>query len=121
MRSMLCLIVLISYSAFFTAYLIGMKNPNIPLQTLKLLYYTNTLLMFCFTIYDLKTGFESQWHKDFNNICIAAIIINNVLMILVHFQVLDDKLTEILIFNGSVFATSLFVLISGGRHNEFND
>lgn len=119
MRSILCLFVILMYCSMFTIYLVDMKNPSMDINQLKVFYTAITLGMLIFFFADLKTGFESTWHRDFNTICILSVIINMALILLIRLQVLDDSLTEIIIFNGSVFVVSLGILISGARHGEF--
>lgn len=100
-------------------YYIDMKDATIPLQSLRLFYNGITLGMVLFFFIDLKIGFESWWHEQFNTICILTVMINYILIILIHAKVLDDSFKEVIIFNGSVFVTSIMILISGGRHNVF--
>lgn len=86
---------------------------------LKLFYNYLTLGMIVFFLIDLKTGFESIWHKQFNLIAILCVIINYIIIILNHHGLLCDSIGVFWIFNGSVFVTSLMILTSGIHHGIF--
>lgn len=76
--------------------------------------------MLLFYFIDLKIGIESWWHEQFNNICFLTVILNYVLIIFNHHEILTDPIDKFLCFNGSVIVTSIMILISGGRHHAFN-
>lgn len=121
MRSVRCIVVLIIYCVLFNLYLFQLVNPHVPMKQVKLLYNYLNIGMLLFYFIDLKTGFESGWHEQFNNICFLVVILNYVLIIFSHHGLLTEPVTMFLCFNGAVIATSLFLLISGGRHDVFND
>lgn len=121
MRSIVCIIAIMLYSVFFSLYIFQWTNPDVPMKQLKLWYNYINVGMLIFYWIDLKTGFESEWHKEFNAICFFAVILNYILVILNHHELLNDPVSKFWCYNGSLFVTSLFVLISGGRHNAFYD
>jgi hypothetical protein len=108
------------YCTLFSLYVLQLPNPDVPMKQLKLFYNYLNVGMLLFYFIDLKRGIESEWHQQFNDICFWVVIINYILIILNHHELLNDPITKFWCFNGSVIITSLMILISGGRHNEFN-
>lgn len=120
MRSIICIGVIMLYCTLFSLYIFQLTNPDVPLKQLKLFFNYLNVGMLLFYWIDLKTGFESEWHREFNSICFWVVIINYVLIIFNHHELLTDPIIKFWCFNGSVIVTSIVILISGGRHGTFN-
>jgi len=65
-------------------------------------------------------GITNYWQQEFNRILIAALLINQFLVILVFHGILDLNFKRYFyIFNGSTFVVSMLILFSGVRHGIF--
>lgn len=120
MRSIFCITIIMAYCVLFSLYVFQLTNPDVPMKQLKLFYNYLNVGMLLFYFIDLKTGFESEWHHQFNTICFMVVILNYVLIIFNHHGLLTDPINKFWCFNGSVIVTSIVILISGGRHGTFN-
>lgn len=89
------------------------------MKQIKLFYNYLNIGMLLFYFFDLKTGFESEWHKEFNSICFWTLIMNYILIILNHHELITDPITKFWWFNGSVVVVSLMILINGKRLKMF--
>lgn len=121
MRSIGCILVILIYISCFNLYLYELPRHNWAIEHCKIFYNAITVVMITFCLVDSRIGFESQWHSEFNLICSIVVIINFIIIILTHLTLISDPILYCWIFNGSVFVVSLMVLISGGRHHEFNE
>jgi len=89
------------------------------MKQLKLFYNYLNLSMLLFYYFDRKYGFESEWHKEFNSVCFWTLIINYILIILNHHQLLIDPISKFWFFNISVACTTLMILINGKQLKMF--
>lgn len=121
MRSIGCLAVLLVYCAIFDLCMIEIKLPYVAVETCKMVYCIASGLMVIFCLIDSRTGFESNWHSDFNMICYLALAINFFIMAFGYIGIISDSIHKLIISNSSIFVVSLFVLISGSRHRTFNN
>lgn len=121
MRSIGCILVLIAYCFAFSIYIYELPRHNWAPENVKIFYSATTVIMVLFCMIDARMGFESWWHRQFNLICNLALVFNFIFIILTHMQILSDPELTFFIFNGSVIAVSLMILISAKRHGEFNN
>lgn len=119
MRAVLTLFIVLLYCTLFSYYLIEMNDITIPMKGIKLLYNFITLGMVMYFFIDFKLGFTSYLHQQFNTVCICCVMINFIFIILTHAEILTNPIKMLWCFNGSVFATTAIVLISGLKHGTF--
>lgn len=120
MRSFICILVAAVYVALFNLYIYEFISPEWNLKQCKLFYNYLTLSMLIFCLWDMKTGFENEYHEQFNLISCGCLIINYILIILIHHTAIKD-FRLFIYFNGSVFVTSMIAFISGKRHGLFKN
>lgn len=119
MRSILTIAAIMLYCILFSLYILQIYNPDVPMKQLKLFYNYLNLGMLLFYYIDRRTGFESEWHREFNSICFWTLIVNYILIILNHHELLTDPITKFWFFNVAVAFTTLIVLINGNRLKMF--
>lgn len=119
MRSIITIGAIMFYCILFSLYILQIYNPDVPMKQLKLFYNYLNLGMLLFYYIDRETGFESEWHKEFNSICFWTLVINYILIILNHHQLLTDPITKFWFFNVAVVCTTLIILINGKRMKIF--
>jgi|GEM_PF-2977984 len=106
--------VLITYVALFNLYMYELDF--IPIKNSKLFYNYITFGMLLFALLDLKCGFVSFMHKQFNLICFICLLINYVIIILTHHTILRDCDPIFYSFNGAVMAVTIMIGSSIYRH-----
>ena len=119
MRSIVCIGAVMLYCVQYSLYLLQLYNPDVPMQQIKLFYNYLNIGMLLFYYIDQRTGFESEWHREFNAVCFWTLIINYILIILNHHELLTDPITKFWWFNGSVVIASIIILINGKRLKMF--
>lgn len=117
MRAAITLIALCLYVGAFNLYLYELTKVDI--RESKLFYNYTTAGMIAFFVIDLKTGFESFYHRQFNLACILAVIANFVLIILTHHLIITKPIPMFFTFNSIIFITNLIILTTLGRHGHF--
>lgn len=115
-RQALTIGILIVYLVLFNYYIYELTLPDMPIECKKLFYNYITLGMVVFTFADIKAGFVSYLHEQFNNICILSVVINFILIILTHHTILQNPIPMFFAFNGSVFAVTVMIGFSIIRH-----
>jgi hypothetical protein len=72
---------------------------------------------------DRLSGFTSPYHEQLNVLCYIALMINFLLCLLIVANVLNKNnwQTNLYVFNGSIFVTSLIILKSMAQHGYFKD
>lgn len=75
--------------------------------------------MIVFYVLDMKAGFETFLHEQFNFICILSVITNIVIIILTHHTILKTPIQTFLSFNLGILLISSIILITGSRHGYF--
>lgn len=118
-RTLLTIIALILYVVAFNYYLYELIRTDFSHRSKVLLYNYSTLSMLVFFVLDLKAGFESSIHEDFNFVCILSVIINFITIILTHLTIISNPLPTFLSFNIGILIATLMILISGARHGYF--
>jgi cytochrome c biogenesis factor len=114
LRLALTVIVVIIYVGLFNLYIYDLTK--IDIRASKLFYNYLTLSALIFFLLDIKSGFVSFIHKQFNLILILCVIINYVIIILTHHTILQNPKPMFWAFNGSVFAVTLIIGSSILRH-----
>ena len=118
MRTAITIFITFIYCASYSWFLV--YNGNMSVINLKL-WINGTFGLFTFFLYlDSQYKCVEQWHIQFHKIAFLTLIIN--FFLIVVFYVTDglSGLDKLLIFNGSVLALSVMILISGARHRLFN-
>lgn len=120
-RVAITIIVLILYVGLFNLYIYDLTRVDI--KTSKLFYNYLTFGGLLFFLLDIKAGFVNEYHKQFNLLLVLCILINYIIIILVHSEVLSSKNTWPIFysFDLSVFAITLTIFICEIRYKTFND
>lgn len=119
MRTNLCLYYLLYYMAWVCFYLLVQQSPYVDITDKKLMfYYPNTLLL----LFYILIGQNCETYlEQIKTICLLSIIACFVIIILNWHGILTDTYKLMYNFCGLVFATSVAVLYSGGRHGLLNE
>lgn len=75
--------------------------------------------MIVFFTADIKAGFVSNYHKQFNFLCILSVIINYILIILIHLTIIKSAAPMLLLFNGLVFAVTIMIGTNMRKYGYF--
>jgi hypothetical protein len=120
-RAKFSVLAIALYSGLFCIYVLQLNNPKASLGFCKAFYgiLTSSMILYCRA--DMKKGFETSWQKQFNDIGWSVLIINYIFIILYHLDVITNIEKLIYLFCGSVFATTIFIFISGKRHGFFKN
>ena len=116
-RLTITIIALILYVGLFNLYIYGLHRFDIKCS--KLFYNYLTLGAILFFLIDLKCGFVNDYHKQFNLILILSVLLNYVLIICVHQQVINGVYPLFYIFNFSVFFITLTIFFCELRYKTF--
>jgi hypothetical protein len=87
----------------------------------KVFYNCITLCMLLFVSFDYRNGFYSYWHLQFNAACFISLVINYILIILTHLQIINSPKDMFILFNGLIFVSTIVLFISLGRHGYLKD
>lgn len=104
------------YVGLFNFYIYELTRTWFTPEGKRLFYNYLTMGMVGFTFADIKAGFVSYLHEQFNNICILSVVINFILIILTHHTILQNPIPMFFAFNGSVFAVTVMIGFSIIRH-----
>lgn len=119
MRMLICILVLIIYSASFNSYIYCLNTGSFNIETMKLWYNYTTLSMVLFIFSDeFKTRLRGH-HKSLNLVCKFSLLINYILIILTHHGILTNPSSRFIIYNGSVLAITIMVFISATQYDYF--
>lgn len=121
MRTLICILFLIFYSASFNAYIYCLDSGQFSIKEMKLWYNYMTFIMLLFVFLDeFKTRLRGH-HKSLNTVCKLSLLINYILIILTHHGMLINPTYNFLIYNGSVLAVTVMVFISGTQYEYFKN
>src|SRR5438046_2933976 len=104
-RIAIAVVALILYVGLFNLYIYGLHSFDI--KHSKLFYNYLTFGAILFFLADLKCGFVNDYHKQFNLILILSILLNYVLIICIHQEIINGVYPLFYIFNLSVFFITL--------------
>lgn len=123
MRIIITVLALIIYVGVFCIYVYELPRPDINLMHCKMIFFSANILMLIFREIDMRSGFVSFYHEQFNTICYASVIINLCLCLAIITGLLnrDNWQTNLYIFNGSIFATSVLLLKTMAQYGYFKD
>lgn len=117
MRTAIAITCLIVYVLVFNYYIQTLGI--IPIRFSKLVYNYTTCLMVVFLFLEESFGYVTYLHKQLNKVAKMSLIFNYVIIIFTHQLIISDPTNMLLIFNGSIFVTSLMILISAWQHGYF--
>lgn len=121
MRAIITAIVLSLYVLSFNGYMYGFFYMDIDKFWIKLFYYWLLTIITLFLIIDELLQYKSFLHKQFNIITKISVLINIILITFTYqLPIAVEPAKAFFLFNGSVFASTMIILISGGRHGVFN-
>jgi hypothetical protein len=106
-----------AYNFYFYELLFGDWNK----AQAKALYYITTSCMMFYLIVDDIRGRDSNLHIELSIISKGAILINFILFALILKGVFNNPIIYLFLLNGSIFALSTIILISGIRHETFKN
>lgn len=116
-RIALTIIALTLYVGLFNLYIYDLHL--IDIKHSKLFYNYLTLSAVLFFLIDLKSGFVNAFHRQFNLLLILCVIINYILIICIHQEILKGVYPMFYGFNISVFAVTLAIFICGIKYKTF--
>jgi hypothetical protein len=121
MRAVICAIALILFCASMNTYIYRIDHNCLPIKEMRL-WYNYTLGGFIlFYIIDELFGYKNYIHENLNLICKFTSVINIILVIINHQDIMTNPLEKFLLFNGAILAVTIMILISGGRHGYFQN
>lgn len=114
LRLYITILALITYVALFNLYIYELHRVDV--KTYKLFYNYLTFSMLLFALLDLKAGFISYMHEQFNLMCFCCLLINYIVIILTHHTILKECDPIFFAYNGGVFAATIMIGSSILRH-----
>lgn len=118
MRMLICIFVLVIYLASFNTYIFCLDSGQFGIRFLKLWYNYTTFGLLAFAIIDEIIGCYG-YHKSLNRICKFSLLLNYILIILTHHDILLNPVTKFMLYNGSVLVITLMILLSAAQHDYF--
>lgn len=118
-RVAIIIIALILYVGLFNLYIYDLHR--IDIKHSKLFYNYLTFSAISFFLIDLKAGFVNEYHKQFNLLLILCVLINYILIICVHQEIIQGTYPMFYCFDFSVFAITLVIFICEMRYKTFRD
>lgn len=118
-RIAVTIIALIVYVGLFNLYIYDLHR--IDIKHSKLFYNYLTAGALAFALSDLKAGFVNGYHRQFNLLIFLSILVNYILIILVHSEVIGGVYPLFYCFNVPVFAITLTIFICELKYKTFRD
>lgn len=114
MRTAFAIVILVLYVAAINYYIATLGG--IPIRYSKLIYNCATGLTVAFLFIDTPVEYL---HKQVNKINKVSLSINFIIIIFTHLLIISDPTNMLLLFNGSIFVTTLMIFVSGWQHGYF--
>lgn len=119
MRTILTLYYLLNYYAWICFSMIVQQTDKVNWTDAKTMYYTPNAVLILFYLLIGKN--DEPYLSQFKKICLLSIMSIFIVMVLNYQGVITNTYKLIECFCGLVFAFTLIVLISGGRHHAFKE
>lgn len=119
-KSILNGIALIAYTALFALYLHRLTGGTIIGVDAKRMYYVFTSAFLLWLIIDEVTGYQTDVNMQFNWVNKFSLLGNFIIISLTLNAIILSPLVWFYSYNGLIFAATIPILISGGRHGYFD-
>lgn len=114
-------IALVLYTAFNNFYLYELFWGEWPIATTKGYFYLATALFILYLIIGEMTRYVSCQEYQSSIICKCVLFANFIIFAFTQLNLMPKPIMYLYLLNGSVFAISFIIIISGIRHGYFKN
>lgn len=120
LRVAISVLFLVAFCGSIDIYLWRFDHDCLPIKQMRIWYNTTLAVFVLFFIMDELFGYKSYLHQQYNLICKITTLLNIILVLLTHMDIIDNLFYKWLMFNGSVIATAIIITLSCFRHGTFS-